>query len=296
MKNKKGNIAIIAIIIVIVAITAGVIGWILAKKLEKPTPQISGNNNNPAETATNPEKPSQPDINQKLKPQPVNTSGWFTYKDANSGLEFSYPKEMNITRLLTPPKDVAAQGWIVNGVTQAGLHDQTIEYTKKDQCGPHMCLDDKSISENFSILSRAGTCPYSESFKKEVESSYELFSGAHDGISLVDGVMNNNLNTCVLKTVGADGFDVSTDNIYFRAAFLNNGKAYSIQFPVFPFGIFQETDDYLAQKGIWIKEGDSYRGGDGDVTNLFENFLDDPMAQKNIETYDKIISTLKFTK
>jgi hypothetical protein len=37
MKNKKGNVAVIALIIVIVAITAGAIGWIFAKKAQEPS-------------------------------------------------------------------------------------------------------------------------------------------------------------------------------------------------------------------------------------------------------------------
>ncbi|MDD5464630.1 MAG: hypothetical protein PHP62_05775 [Candidatus Moranbacteria bacterium] len=39
MKNKKGNAAVIAIIIVIVAITAGIVGWMFAKKSQAPDQQ-----------------------------------------------------------------------------------------------------------------------------------------------------------------------------------------------------------------------------------------------------------------
>ena len=39
MKNKKGNVAVITIIVVIVAITAGVVGWLLAKNSQAPAPQ-----------------------------------------------------------------------------------------------------------------------------------------------------------------------------------------------------------------------------------------------------------------
>lgn len=41
MKNKKGNIAVIAVIIAIVAITAGVVGWMFAKKSQAPTSQVA---------------------------------------------------------------------------------------------------------------------------------------------------------------------------------------------------------------------------------------------------------------
>lgn len=41
MKNKKGNVAVITVIVVIVAITAGVVGWMFAKKSQAPAPQIN---------------------------------------------------------------------------------------------------------------------------------------------------------------------------------------------------------------------------------------------------------------
>lgn len=41
MKNKKGNVAIIAIIIAIVAINAGVIGWLLASRNQVPVQQMA---------------------------------------------------------------------------------------------------------------------------------------------------------------------------------------------------------------------------------------------------------------
>lgn len=41
MKNKKGNVAVIALIIVVVAITAGVIGFLFAKKTQAPTQQTT---------------------------------------------------------------------------------------------------------------------------------------------------------------------------------------------------------------------------------------------------------------
>ena len=39
MKNKKGNVAVIALIIVIVAITIGVITWLVATKSQAPAQQ-----------------------------------------------------------------------------------------------------------------------------------------------------------------------------------------------------------------------------------------------------------------
>jgi len=48
MKNKKGNVAVIAIIIVIVAITAGALGWMFAKKTGNLQPATNNNQAQPA--------------------------------------------------------------------------------------------------------------------------------------------------------------------------------------------------------------------------------------------------------
>lgn len=47
MKNKRGNIAVIVIIIVIVAITAGVVGWMFAKKTQAPAQQTTASQSEP---------------------------------------------------------------------------------------------------------------------------------------------------------------------------------------------------------------------------------------------------------
>lgn len=41
MKNKKGNIAIISVIVAVAAITAGIVGWMLAKKSQVPVQQTT---------------------------------------------------------------------------------------------------------------------------------------------------------------------------------------------------------------------------------------------------------------
>ena len=55
MKNKKGNVMVIAIIIVIVAITAGVLGWLFAAKSQAPSAQTISQ-------STTPQTPTQPAV------------------------------------------------------------------------------------------------------------------------------------------------------------------------------------------------------------------------------------------
>jgi hypothetical protein len=64
MKNKKGNIAVITIIILIVAITAGVFGWMLAKKTLTPSTVVAPSPTKPApDSQTKPNQISQNSVN-----------------------------------------------------------------------------------------------------------------------------------------------------------------------------------------------------------------------------------------
>jgi lipopolysaccharide export LptBFGC system permease protein LptF len=73
MKNKKGNVAVIAIIIVIVAITAGVIGWMFAKKSQVSVQEI---------------KPATQLVSDN------ETANWQKYGNRELGFEFKYPTDM----------------------------------------------------------------------------------------------------------------------------------------------------------------------------------------------------------
>lgn len=75
MKNKKGNIAVIALIVVIVATTAGVIGWLFAKKIPAPI--------------TNSQQSKQ-QVQSSLKDE---VAGLQTYRNAEIGFEIKYPKD-----------------------------------------------------------------------------------------------------------------------------------------------------------------------------------------------------------
>ncbi|EKE18660.1 MAG: hypothetical protein ACD_9C00268G0007 [uncultured bacterium] len=77
MKNKKGNVAVVALIIVIVAITASVITWQVATKTQAPEQK---------EVATTP----QPEAQSLLEDESTN---WKTYTYSDSGLSLKYPPE-----------------------------------------------------------------------------------------------------------------------------------------------------------------------------------------------------------
>lgn len=75
MKNKKGNVAIIAVIIVIVAITASVITWLVVTKTQTPVQQ---------------QVVTQPVVQTPATQQADETANWQTY-DSKFGYTFKYP-------------------------------------------------------------------------------------------------------------------------------------------------------------------------------------------------------------
>jgi hypothetical protein len=82
MKNKRGNIAVIALIIVIVAITTGAITWLVATKSQAPTQQAAVTQ--PVPVAKTQQTP------------PANENAiWKVYTNKNLGYEITFPETWN---------------------------------------------------------------------------------------------------------------------------------------------------------------------------------------------------------
>jgi hypothetical protein len=96
-QNKKGNIAVTTIIIVIVAITAGIIGWMFAKKSQAPISQ-------PTIQPITQETASGTKAIEK-----IDTSNWELYQNIKFGYEIKYPDDWEIGTLNNvPAKDFSA--------------------------------------------------------------------------------------------------------------------------------------------------------------------------------------------
>ncbi|MDD5396436.1 MAG: hypothetical protein PHW24_00055 [Candidatus Moranbacteria bacterium] len=88
MKNKKGNIVAIAAIILIVAITAGVIGWMFAQKMQTPASQT---------VATQPTAPviqiqSETPTAAQITPTQENSANWNSVQFDACGKKAKYEK------------------------------------------------------------------------------------------------------------------------------------------------------------------------------------------------------------
>ena len=111
MKNKKGNVAVIAIIIVIVAITAGVVGWLVARKSQAPvvnqpavqpitqTPVVQPAQQSTAapvgQKQTEEEQKTQT-IAKENKDALAIPADWKTYTNTKFNFEFKYPSDATV--------------------------------------------------------------------------------------------------------------------------------------------------------------------------------------------------------
>ncbi|MEI7425464.1 MAG: hypothetical protein WCK16_00865 [Candidatus Moraniibacteriota bacterium] len=92
MKNKRGNVAVIALIIVIVAITTGVITWLIATKTQAPVQQAVVTQ--PAPVAkTQPVVQSTTPTAQSTPASDVSKQGIKEYKSGNT-FSFNYPSQV----------------------------------------------------------------------------------------------------------------------------------------------------------------------------------------------------------
>ena len=82
MKNKKGNIAVVAIIIVIVVITAGVVGYLFANKKQASSRKA---------TTKIVQQPAQKTAQNTQTQQTDETASWQTLSDAKMGVTFKIP-------------------------------------------------------------------------------------------------------------------------------------------------------------------------------------------------------------
>lgn len=87
MENQKNNVAVIAVIIVIVALTAGVFGWMFAKKAEAPVQQA-------IITQSAPVAKTQPAVQPTSQTVSVVPASWKTYADSKYGFELKTPTEL----------------------------------------------------------------------------------------------------------------------------------------------------------------------------------------------------------
>ena len=85
MKNKKGNVTVIALIIVIVAITAGFVGWMFAKKSQAPVQQT---------VVSQPIQVAQ--TQSAVQPLSDKFAGWQMYKNDVYDYEIQYPSDWKV--------------------------------------------------------------------------------------------------------------------------------------------------------------------------------------------------------
>jgi hypothetical protein len=94
MKNKRGNITVIALIIVIVAITTAIITWLVATKTQAPVQQAVVTQPTTPVAKTQPVAPATQETTQSA--QIEGTSDWKIYTNTAYGFEIRYPSSYSI--------------------------------------------------------------------------------------------------------------------------------------------------------------------------------------------------------
>ncbi len=95
MENKQYNISVIAIIVVIVTITAGVVGWIFAKKSQAPASQTVAMQETAPVAQTQPATQATKPVAQ---PTPVanETANWKIFQSKQEGFTLRYPNDWKL--------------------------------------------------------------------------------------------------------------------------------------------------------------------------------------------------------
>lgn len=113
MKNKKGNVAVIALIIVIVAITASVVTWLVATKSQAPIQQVA---------VTQPAPVSQTQQTAPVAKPTAPASTALVYIDKLNGYQVSLPSDWTSYKVidgdfLLPTSD---KNWTANNKAEEG--------------------------------------------------------------------------------------------------------------------------------------------------------------------------------
>lgn len=219
------------------------------------------------------------------------TVDWKIYNAQNNFLTFKYP--VNLEKLMSSKQfslSINSKQEIIN------------TYKKFENGGcPSICgrfVDDPSLlQKQFEILEKISTlpnCAFSITEKEDIKNNFILFSGGINNKYHIEGIKIKN-NTCGLKIIESDGFDVSLSNIHYKVSMFINNKVINISFPMYPHSAFADVDN------LWAKmDFDSVNYTCGPVciekeTEYFNKFNVTGSVEKQVvEAYDQIIATLNF--
>ncbi|HOW60154.1 MAG TPA: hypothetical protein P5548_00060 [Candidatus Moranbacteria bacterium] len=238
MKNKKGNVAVIAIIIVIVVITAGIVGYLFAKKTQAPVAQP---------VATQPVAKSSVELavgnscdnSNKNNPNPDGLQCYFYDSKDASG------KEVN------PRKGVWIKPNIASALVDAKEYEKYLKEWRKYESS------DKIISFNYPQNWKIYKNNLDDiSIFIDSENSINISKIEKNSVTMEDRINDEKKNKTVLQsniTLGSDGIKLdvaSVDNIsgiegYQEFFFQKNGYHIEIIAPKFGIAEYDFPINYL---------------------------------------------------
>lgn len=217
--------------------------------------------------------------------------GWKTYTSQDGILTFKYPD--NLEKLFSSKQfgiSIRTKQEIIN----------EYEKFKKDGC-PSTCgqlaTDSALLQKQFDLLAKMNTlsnCTLSTQDQEEIKKDFILFTGGIGSKFLIEGIETTN-GKCGLKIVESDGFGVSLSNFHYKIGFFIDDKVIDINLPIFPYNTFREVDDMWKSFGADLTNQTCDTACYEKEIKYFNNFnVVSDIEKSVIETYDQIISTIRF--
>lgn len=225
-------------------------------------------------------------------------TNWRTYQNKEAGFEFKYPSYLE--KLIQNP-DPALRNFWVEIEKRDGLNNPYKEKECPGSCG-RFAKDSNLYQKQFDLLTQASNtkdCIFDKNYVDDFKNFILFYGGIPGKWTDIQGIKLDN-RVCGIKYGALDGYDVSHGTYNYRLVYIINDKAVGINFPIFPFHVFNQVDSFYTNLGFDLS-GDSWSCRDnckeGQFFNdqVFQNMAKDDTVKSVIQTYDEILSTFKFT-
>ncbi len=179
--------------------------------------------------------------------------------------------------------------------TESEIRREYAKY-KEDGC-PGACgtiIEGDNLEKQFQILKEIGSldnCNANEEIKNKIE-SFMLFDGGISSKDIVDTIHNDNLKSCGIKLIGADGYDVSIYNLEYEVGLTTGDKVVRIRFPLMNRKVFKEVDKLFGSWGYIGNECDA-KCYENEAKYFEEIDYNSQLIQTIINTYDSSVKSFK---
>lgn len=155
-------------------------------------------------------------------------------------------------------------------------------------------IEGDNLDKQFEILNNTAgleECELTDDIEKDI-SDFKLFDGGIGSKDIIDVIWNENLNTCGIKFVGADGYDAWLGNYEYQVGFIKDERVVEIEFELFPLWVFPEVDEMWKDIG-YVDGSCNLDCNNKQLEYMKEIDFESSMIQSIIKIYDSSINTFK---